>query len=193
MYSPLWKITHLNPSVLCTPPFEKSSIKAHWFYVLPPLKNHPSKPIGFMYSPLWKITVFDGPLFRSGCLFQQIRYTVFLTYELGQQFTFLGCVNRLLFLVIPSQGTLVLGRVLHAKLPPRTPSCNPFASRAAHFSLYNPWYKTRKKIITVKIKIIHIRHQITAIEEQKNFPYHPTADLSCRSVCTPNSPPKPPL
>ena len=40
MYSPLWKITHQNPSVLCTPPFEKSPIKAHRFYVLPPLKNH---------------------------------------------------------------------------------------------------------------------------------------------------------
>ena len=24
MYSPLWKITHQSPSVLCTPPFEKS-------------------------------------------------------------------------------------------------------------------------------------------------------------------------
>ena len=24
MYSPLWKITHHNPSVLCTPPFEKA-------------------------------------------------------------------------------------------------------------------------------------------------------------------------
>ena len=56
VYSPLWKITHQKPSVLCTPPFEKSPIKAHWFCVLPPLKNHPSKPIGFMYSPLWKIT-----------------------------------------------------------------------------------------------------------------------------------------
>ena len=31
-------------------------IKAHRFHVLPPLKNHSSKPIGFMYSPLWKIT-----------------------------------------------------------------------------------------------------------------------------------------
>ena len=31
-------------------------IKTHWFCVLPPLKNHPSKPIGFVYSPLWKIT-----------------------------------------------------------------------------------------------------------------------------------------
>ena len=72
MYSPLWKITHQTPSVLCTLPFEKSPIKTHRFlctppfgksptkphrfYVLSPLKNHPSKPIGFMYSPLWKIT-----------------------------------------------------------------------------------------------------------------------------------------
>ena len=48
--------THQNPSVLCTPPFEKSPIKAHWFCVLPPLKSHPSKPIGFVYSPLWKVT-----------------------------------------------------------------------------------------------------------------------------------------
>ena len=36
MYSPLWKITHQNPSVLCTPPFETSPIKAHRFHVLPP-------------------------------------------------------------------------------------------------------------------------------------------------------------
>ena len=41
-YSPLWKITHQNPSVLCTPP------------------------------PLWKITVFDGCLFWGGRLFRQI-------------------------------------------------------------------------------------------------------------------------
>ena len=40
MYSPLWKITHQSSSVLCTPPFEKSPIKAHRFCVLPPLKNH---------------------------------------------------------------------------------------------------------------------------------------------------------
>ena len=59
MYSPLWKITHQSPSVLCTPPFE----------------NHPSKPIGFVYSPLWKITVFGECLFRGGRLFRQIRYT----------------------------------------------------------------------------------------------------------------------
>ena len=56
VYSPLWKITHQKPSVLCTPPFEKSPIKAHRFCVLPPLKNYPSKPIGFVYSPLGKIT-----------------------------------------------------------------------------------------------------------------------------------------
>ena len=56
MYSPLWKVTHEKPSVLCTPPCEKSPIKTHRFYVLPPLKNHPSKPVGFVYSPLWKVT-----------------------------------------------------------------------------------------------------------------------------------------
>ena len=55
MYSPLWKIIHRSPLVLCTPPFEKSPIEAYWFCVLPPLKNHPSKPIVFVYSPLWKI------------------------------------------------------------------------------------------------------------------------------------------
>ena len=70
---PLWKITHPNPSVLCTPPFGKSSIQTHRFCVLPPLENHPSKAIGFVYSPLWKITVFGGRLFRSGRLFWQIR------------------------------------------------------------------------------------------------------------------------
>ena len=48
--------THQKPSVLCTSPFEKSPIKAYRFCVLPPLKNHPSNPIGFVYSPLWKIT-----------------------------------------------------------------------------------------------------------------------------------------
>ena len=64
MYSPLWKITHQKPSVLCTPPFEKSLIKTHRFCVLPPLKTHPSNPIGFVYSPLWKITVFGGRLSR---------------------------------------------------------------------------------------------------------------------------------
>ena len=42
--------------------------KTHRFYVVPPLKNHPSKAIGFVYSPLWKIPVYDGRLFR------QIRY-----------------------------------------------------------------------------------------------------------------------
>ena len=71
---PLWKITHHDPSVLCTPPFEKSPIKAHRFCVLPPLKNHPSWPIGFVYSPLWKMTVFGGCLFRGGRLLRQIRY-----------------------------------------------------------------------------------------------------------------------
>ena len=51
VYSPLWKIIHQKPSVLCTPPFEKSSIKTNRFCVLPPLKNHPSKLVGFVYSP----------------------------------------------------------------------------------------------------------------------------------------------
>ena len=69
MYSPLWKITHQKPLVLCTPPFERSPIKSHRFCVLPPLKNHPSKTVGFVYSPLWKITVFGGPLFRMGPYF----------------------------------------------------------------------------------------------------------------------------
>ena len=46
------KKTFQKPSVLCTPPFEKSPIKPHRFCVLPPLKNHPSNPISFMYSPL---------------------------------------------------------------------------------------------------------------------------------------------
>ena len=41
VYSPLWKITHQDTSVLCTPPF---------------VKNHPSEAIGFVYSPLWKIS-----------------------------------------------------------------------------------------------------------------------------------------
>ena len=40
VYSPLWKITHQSPSVLCTPPFEKSPITTHRFCVLTPLKNH---------------------------------------------------------------------------------------------------------------------------------------------------------
>ena len=61
--------THQKPSVLCTPPFEKSPSKAigftysplwkipittHRFCVLPPLKNSSSKPIGFVYSPFEK-------------------------------------------------------------------------------------------------------------------------------------------
>ena len=39
VYSPLWKITHQNPSVLCTPLFEKSPIRTHRFHVLHPSKN----------------------------------------------------------------------------------------------------------------------------------------------------------
>ena len=31
-------------------------IRTHRFCVLPPLRNHPSEPIGFVYSPLWEIT-----------------------------------------------------------------------------------------------------------------------------------------
>ena len=58
VYSPLWEITHQNPSVLCTPPFEKSPIKIHRFCVLPTLKNHPSEPIGFVYSPFEKSLYF---------------------------------------------------------------------------------------------------------------------------------------
>ena len=62
--------TRQKPSVLCTPPFEKSPIKSHRFCVLPPLKNHPSKAIGFVYSPLWKIphqspSVLCTPLFEN--------------------------------------------------------------------------------------------------------------------------------
>ena len=38
--------------------------------VLPPLKYHPSKDIGFVYSPLWKITVFGGRLFRVSAYFE---------------------------------------------------------------------------------------------------------------------------
>ena len=57
--------THQKPSFLCTPPFEKSPIKTHRFCVLPPLKNHRPKPIGFVYSPLWKTTVFGGRLHRQ--------------------------------------------------------------------------------------------------------------------------------
>ena len=72
MYSPLWKITHQNPSFLCTPPFEKSPIKTYRYYVLPSLKNHPSKAIGFVYSPLWKIPVFGRRLFG------EIRYSTLL-------------------------------------------------------------------------------------------------------------------
>ena len=55
IFKTLWRITHQNPSVSCTPPFEESPIKPHRFCVLPPLKNHPSKLIGFVHSPLWKI------------------------------------------------------------------------------------------------------------------------------------------
>ena len=58
VYSPLWKITHQKPSVLCTPPFEKSPIKSHRFCVLPPLKIH----------------CFWWALILGGRLFRQIRY-----------------------------------------------------------------------------------------------------------------------
>ena len=70
---------HQKPSVLCTPPFEKSPIKSHRFCVLPPLKNHPSKATGFVYSPLWEIThqspsvlctpPFEKSLFLVGAYF----------------------------------------------------------------------------------------------------------------------------
>ena len=69
VYSPLWKITHQSPSVLCTPPFEKSPITTHRFCVLPPLKNHPSNPIGFVYSPLWKSLFLVGAYFGVGVYF----------------------------------------------------------------------------------------------------------------------------
>ena len=71
--------THQKPSVLCTPPCKNSLIRTHRFCVLPPLKNHPSKVIGFMYSPLWKIThqnpsvlctpPFEKSLFLVGAYF----------------------------------------------------------------------------------------------------------------------------
>ena len=38
--------------------------------------QNPPKLFGFVYSPLWKITGFGGRLFRSGGLFQQIRYVM---------------------------------------------------------------------------------------------------------------------
>ena len=190
MYSPLWK----------------SPIKAHRFCVLPPLKNHPSKAIGFVYSPLWKSPIKAHrfcvlPPLKKNCFWWALipgwafisAYTVFLTYEWGQKFYLFGMREQPSFPGDPIPGHSCPGACSARQTAPRIPSCNPFASRAAHFSLYSPWYRTRKKIITAKIKIIHVRNQITATEEQKNFAYHPTADLSCRSVCTPNSPPKPPL
>ena len=63
MYSPLWKITHQNPLVSCTSPFE----------------NHSPESIGFVYYPLWKIThqkpsvlctpPFENSLFLVGAYF----------------------------------------------------------------------------------------------------------------------------
>ena len=65
---------------------KKKIFKLHRFHVLPPLKNHPSKPIGFMYSPLWKMThqsplvsctppfeksLFGGRLFQVGASFRK--------------------------------------------------------------------------------------------------------------------------
>ena len=69
MYSPLWKITHQKPSVLCTSPFETSPIKGHRFYVLPPLRNHSSKAIGFMYSPFEKSLFLVGAYIGVGVYF----------------------------------------------------------------------------------------------------------------------------
>ena len=43
--------THQNPSVLCTPPFEKSPIKSHRFYVLPPFEKSPIKSHRFYVLP----------------------------------------------------------------------------------------------------------------------------------------------
>ena len=46
-----------NPSVLCTPPFEKSPIKSHRFCVLPPVKiSEPIKPYRFCVLPPLKIS-----------------------------------------------------------------------------------------------------------------------------------------
>ena len=51
---PPWKITHQNPSVLCTPPFEKSPIKTHRFCVLPPWKITHQNPSVLCTPPFEK-------------------------------------------------------------------------------------------------------------------------------------------
>ena len=70
MYSPLWKITHQNPSVLCTPPCEKSPIKIHRFCVLPPLKiTHQNPSVlctpPFEISPIRSSSVSCSPPFEK--------------------------------------------------------------------------------------------------------------------------------
>ena len=99
MYSPLWKITHQNPSVLCTPPFEKSPIHTHRFCVLPPVKNHPSKPIGFVYSPppLWKIPVFWWALISEWAFI-----SANTVYAVLMRFDRFACVFLNVFLLIRS-------------------------------------------------------------------------------------------
>ena len=55
---------------MCTPPFEKSAIKPHRFYVLPPFEKSPSKsPLVLCSPPLWKSLFFVGAYFGVGVYF----------------------------------------------------------------------------------------------------------------------------
>ena len=72
VYSPLWKITHQSPWVLCTPPFEKSPIKSHRFYVLPPLKNH------FLVGAYFGVGVYSGKYGRRS--FWNIRPSILFVF-----------------------------------------------------------------------------------------------------------------
>ena len=47
-----------SASVLCTPPFEKSPIKSHWFCVLPPLEIKIKKSIPRLFAKIMKTLVF---------------------------------------------------------------------------------------------------------------------------------------
>ena len=61
---------HQKPSVLRTPPpLKNHPSKLIGFMYSNLLKNHPSKPFSFTYSPLWEITVFGGQLFWVGVYF----------------------------------------------------------------------------------------------------------------------------
>ena len=109
VYSPLWKLAHQNPSVLCTPPFENSPTKTHRFCVLSPMKNHPPKVIGFMYSPLWKLahqsplvsctrvslwklTVFGRRVFGVGVYFGKYgMFSKVKTYDSNRVFVLFLC------------------------------------------------------------------------------------------------------